>query len=132
MLQSRTHDNAVNFKDIIFYLSSVGAFFPTVELACYIAFFHHTIHHDNTVAIIVIQPEVLKLRNKRNAISMVGLLASWLMELWYIIIVGLLTAMIKDPVYVRDVATLIKMFEFVLLPMVQIFTSEPIKRFLMS
>ena len=82
------------------------------------------------MAIIVIQPEVLKLRNKRNAISMIGLLASWLMELWYIIIGGLLTAIIKDPVYVRDVSTLIKMLEFVLLPLVQILSSEPIKRFL--
>ena len=130
MAHTRRDDIGISSKDAIFYLSSVGALFPTIELACYIAFFHHTIRHDNTVAIIVIQPEVLKLRNKRNAISMIGLLASWLMELWYIIIVGLLTAIIKDPVYVRDVSTLIKMLEFVLLPLVQILSSEPIKRFL--
>ena len=53
---------------IITLLSVMAALFPIVELGCYIAFFHHTIRHDNTIAVCVIKPEALKQRNKRNAI----------------------------------------------------------------
>ncbi len=61
---------------------------------------------------------------------MVGLFASWFLEMWYIVIVGLLTAIFKDPIFVRDISTFVKTLEFVGLPMIQIWTSEPIRRFL--
>jgi hypothetical protein len=93
-------------------------------------FFQHTFHHDNTVAAGILKPETVKMRNKRSAISMVGLLASWTMQMWYIVLVGLLKAVFKDPVFVRDVSTLVKMVEFVCLPFVQIVTSEPLRNFI--
>jgi hypothetical protein len=50
-----------------------------------VVYFHHVIKHDNTVAIKVLEQSVIKKRNTRNAISMVGQLAGWLMEVWHLV-----------------------------------------------
>ena len=87
------------------------------------------IRHDNTVAIRVLEPEVIKKRNSRNAISMVGQLAGWFMEVWHVVLIGLLT-----PIYkldsLRNVSSLLKNFEFFLIPLVQIWSSAPIKSYM--
>jgi hypothetical protein len=49
---------------------------------CYIIFFHYVTYHNNNIAINVLKPSVIKQRNNTNAISMLGLFASWLMEIW--------------------------------------------------
>ena len=38
----------------------------------------------------LLKPAVIKQRNRANAISMVGQFARWVMEIWYIVLVGLL------------------------------------------
>ena len=87
------------------------------------------IRHDNTVAIIVLEPDVIKKRNRRNAISMVGQLAGWIMEVWHLVLIGFLT-----PIFMldslRNTSSLLKNFEFFLIPLVQIWSSAPIKRYL--
>ena len=35
-----------------------------LELACYISFYHHIFHHNNTVAVTVVKPAVIKQRNQ--------------------------------------------------------------------
>ncbi len=65
---SNNGESVLSENTIIILISAMAAIFPIVELGCYIAFFHHTIRHDNTIAVCVIKPEALKQRNKRNAI----------------------------------------------------------------
>ena len=60
---------------------------------------------------------------------MVGLLSSWTLELNYIIISFVLVLVTKSD-RVREIAAVIKLLEFVLIPMVQIFTSQPIMRYI--
>ena len=60
---------------------------------------------------------------------MVGLLSSWTLELNYIIISFVLVLFTKSD-RVREIAAVIKLLEFVLIPMVQIFTSQPILKYI--
>jgi hypothetical protein len=38
--------------------------------------------HDNNIASQILQPKVIKQRNKTNAITMSGQVAAWFMEVW--------------------------------------------------
>ena len=64
-----------------------------------------------------------------NAISMVGLLCSWILEMHYIFISGVMVSF-SEGHHVREVAAIFKLLEFVLVPLVQIWTSAPIMKFL--
>ena len=51
--------------------------------------------------------------------SMVGQLASWVMEVWYLVLVGVLSTNF-DMDLLREVAPLLKHLEFFLIPLVQV------------
>ena len=86
-------------------------------------------NHDNKVADAIVSKATLKSRNKTNAISMVGQIVSWVMEIWYIVLVGLLSTLFQVEL-LREVSVLIKTTEYFLIPMVQVLTSAPISKFL--
>ena len=50
---------------------------------------------------------------------MVGQLASWMMEVWYLVLVGVLSTNF-DMDLLREVAPLLKHLEFFLIPLVQV------------
>ena len=105
-----------------------GGFLTIIELCCYLAYFQYIYHHDNKVAAKVVSQTMIRIRNKTNAISMVGQVTSWIMEIWYIVLVGLLSTMFQVD-RLREVAVLIKTTEYFLIPLVHVITSAPIKRF---
>ena len=109
-------------------LSAMGGSLTLVEVSSYIFFFHHISHHNNNVAINILKPSVIKCCNRVNAISMVGQLASWVLEVWYILVVGLLSIKFNMNM-LREMSFLVKNFEFSLVPFVQILTSNPINKF---
>jgi hypothetical protein len=51
-----------------------------------------------------------------------------LLEVWYIIIVGFFSTL-TDKNFIREVSTIVKALDFVAIPIVQITTSPPIKRY---
>ena len=116
-------------QGIISALSSIGALFAMIELICYIAIFHYISHHNKNVASVVLSDKVIKQRNRTNAISFFGQFAAWIMKVWYVIIFGILYAANIGGT-VREIIPLIKNFEFVLIPLVEIYTSAPIKTFM--
>ena len=99
------------------------------ECVCYFVFFKYIYHHDNHVAAGVISKSTLKHRNRTNAISMVGQAINLLAQLWYIIIVGILYAIFRGTL-LREVAASVKIFDFLIIPLIHVKTSEPIKNFL--
>ena len=60
---------------------------------------------------------------------MLGLFISWVMEMWYILIVGLLSTKFEVG-YLREVAATLKDFDFILIPLFQIITSVPMRKFI--
>jgi hypothetical protein len=71
-------------------LASFGIFITMVEASCLVALFYHLHNHNKTIAAAVVSPTVIQQRNRVNAITMAGQLAGWLMEVWYLVVVGFL------------------------------------------
>ena len=128
--QSASGNQSMEFrKSMVRLISSVAGCWMLTELCCYLGFFAHIFHHDNNIAIGVVAPSVLKNRNRTNAITMAGQAASWIMEIWYLVIVGILSTIIQVDI-LREISVVLKALEFCLIPFVQIYTSAPIKKYL--
>ena len=59
---------------------------------------------------------------------MFGQIASWLMEISYFMVLGLLVTILDFDQF-REVAAITKTFEFLLIPLVQVVTSSPLRKF---
>ena len=116
---------------VLLAISCTGITLNLIEMLCYGVFFHYVTYHNNNIASAILQQSVIKQRNNTNAISMLGLFASWLLEIWYIFFVGLL-AFEFDISFLREVAAALKDFDFILIPIFQTLTSVPIKKSLFS
>ena len=62
---------------------------------------------------------------------MLGLFATWFIQMCYILGNGLLIDLFKME-WLREYSTLLKDFKFVWIPWIEIATSAPIKRFMMK
>lgn len=113
---------------MILTLSLMAVVQITTESFCYIILFSHIFYYDNRVAIRVVKRDVVRQRNRSNVISMAGLFATWLMELAYFIWLALFFKWNYSD-HVRELLTIIKMAEFVIIPLVQVVTSPPLKNF---
>jgi len=60
---------------------------------------------------------------------MAGQIAGWLMNVWQVLVVAILSTFFESS-NVREGIPFFKMIEFVLLPLIQIYTSPPIRRYL--
>ena len=102
-----------------------------IELYCYTIFFGHVYYHDNNVAISVVRHDVVRQRNRTNAISMAGLFATWLMELAYFCWLVYFLSQSSFDEY-REALTIVKMAEFVVVPTVQVITSPSLRRYVFN
>ena len=109
--------------------SLVGVVYTTIEILSYTIIFHYIRNHNNNNTVGIIDPSIVKMRNRINAISLSGLFAGWLMEVWYIVLVGFLSLMF-DSKLLREVSTVLKYYEYYLIPLVQIHSSPPIRKFM--
>jgi hypothetical protein len=114
---------------IIKGLSLFAAANQVLEFLCYAVMFYVIIKHDNTEAVKIVKPSVIKQRNQTNAVTLTGQFSCFLIEIWYIVFVGLL-AVPKNITYLREWAAMIKTLEFFLLPLIMITTSAPLRNFL--
>jgi hypothetical protein len=119
-------DGWINQSIMVF---AIGAVFVNIlELTCYVIVFFHLNDHNNTVAATVLERSVIHRRNRTNAISMLGQVATWLMELSYFCLIFVVFSN-GNFAESRELASIVKTSEFCLIPLVQILTSPPLKRF---
>ena len=115
------------FATVFFFL---GIGLTTIEITSYIVLYYHISCHNNNKTIQqILDKNTIKNRNRTNAISLTGMFLSWAWEVWYLLLVGIISLVINDANWFRELATLIKCYEFYFIPLVQIYTSAPIKRF---
>ena len=110
-------------------VSLAGIFCTMIELVSYALVFKHIAYHDNHVACHILQPEVIQRRNRSTTISMLGLLLCWLLDVFYISCTGLLFTL-YDFGRLRELASLLKTVDFVLVPWIQTLTTPPIRKFI--
>ena len=77
-------------KEVSNGLAIFGIFVTLIEASCFVSLFHHLYNHNKNIASNVLSPSVVQQRNRVNAITMAGQLAGWTMEVWYLVVVGLL------------------------------------------
>ena len=115
------------FATVFFFL---GIGLTTIEITSYIILYYHIICHNNNKSTQqILDQKTLKIRNRSNAISLTGLFVTWAMEVWYILLVSLVSLVINDANWFRELATLIRCCECYFIPLIQVYTSAPIKRF---
>ena len=111
---------------IISFISFIGIILTLIEITCYVIIFHHIHHHNNNIGAVVLSEKIIKHRNRTNAISFFGQFLAWVMRIWYVVI---FIFVFHVKISLREIIPMIKNFEFVLIPLVEIYTSAPIKTF---
>ena len=100
-----------------------------VEMVCYAIFFTVIFLHDNTLAKAVLKPGEIKQRNQVNAFTMFGQMVTWLLEVSYVLML-LYFAVFSASNTRRELPALLKLAEFTVIPIVQILTSAPLRKFI--
>ena len=114
---------------MLFFSFSVNTFLHSAaEISSYAILFHYICQHDNRIANTVLKPSVVQSRNRANAINLTGLVLGWLTEVWYVVLVGIVSLVTERNAY-RELAAILKVYEFYLIPLVQVHTSDPLKKF---
>ena len=114
----------------MFAMAYVGVLLNITEVISYLVLFRYLYVHDNTVAISVLRPEVIKVRNSRNAISLAGQLVTWILETsYFLLLIFYMNFAVEHSERSREVASIFKLLEFTLIPLAQVLTSAPLKKF---
>ncbi len=125
-------DSFVNLhkKKFIYMAAILGGLMTLTELFCYISIYLYAKKTTNNVGGIL-RDSVIRERNKGNAISLYGQIATWFIEFYYVFLVGFFVNYFNGDV-VREITPILKHFDFVLVPLVQVYTTPPLKKHLMS
>jgi len=114
-------------KEIMIIIAVLGIILTVMEMCCYIIFFHHLTNHNKNIAAPILNPSVIKRRNEANAVSMLGLFACWLLDVWYMVLAGILATEFEMDL-VKEVSATFKDFDFVWIPLLQIMTSSLMRK----
>ena len=113
---------------ISWLISVIAIFLTALEFSSYLVFFLHVHNHNNKVAAAILNSSTIKQRNRTNAISMMGLFLTWILEVCYITVTGIVVTVYKQE-WFREYSAILRDFDFVVVPLIQILTTPPIKRF---
>ena len=105
----------------------VMAFMTISELMIYIIFFHHMYKHDNNDRLRrILEPRVIKGRNRKNAITFIGQFCSFVFEFTGLLL--LILAFTVGPKWAPDVAIDFRRLSFVIISMVEVLTSDVLRK----
>jgi hypothetical protein len=106
----------------------IFAIYNITEILCYFLLFDYIYHHNKNIGATVLQPEVIRQQNRKNAITIVGQFCSWIFELsYFFLLIFFATRPYHD--HRREIASIIKLSEFSFIPLVQILTTSSLKQF---
>jgi len=127
---SSPETNNVLFSErtIVLIFWPIGASLIIIEAICYIILYRYMWIHNNNMGHIL-NPNVIKSRNRVNAISLTGLFATWLIEVGYNFFGAFLSVFIKDGILLSEVVSSMIPFEYYLIPLIQIYTTANLKSF---
>ena len=114
---------------VLLLIAAIAFLLNIAELGCYITIFSYLSYINKKNASSVLKPSIIRDRNRSNAISLTGQAIGWVMEVWYIILVGVFSTIYKFEL-TRELSPIIKLFEFALIPLVEIYTTPPLKSFM--
>ena len=82
---------------LIFWFSVHGSILTVIEISCYLILYHHIyIHNKTTAEKKLLDSSIIRKRNQDNTVSLTGLFLTFLMEVWYIVLVGILSIVFQN------------------------------------
>ncbi len=121
-----------NYKKIFLAATGIyGGILTLLEIAFYIIIYFYLIIINKNVGAKVLNVSVINERNRKNAITLSGQVATCFIELWYFILIPVLSNFL-DIEFLREIAPIIKHFDVLIVPLVQIYTSPPLKAFMVN
>ena len=74
-----------------------GSILTVIEISCYLILYHHIyIHNKTTAEKKLLDSSIIRKRNQDNTVSLTGLFLTFLMEVWYIVLVGILSIVFQN------------------------------------
>ena len=119
MLHSSTYQVVVL---IIVISASVG------EIVCYGLFFHHAFRHDNGNIKKILDPQVIRRRNRKNLTSFLAQFYAFATECGFLVIFLIILASDSTNTSTKAMALVIKYMEFGGLSLVEIIASEEMRK----
>jgi hypothetical protein len=113
---------------LVLIMALYGILNHAIEFCCYFVIFYTIFKHDNTEAIKILKPSVIRQRNQTNAISLIGQVLGFVIKLWYLITIGFL-AVPFNATTVREVSGIMKTLDFIAIPVVMILTTSNLRNF---
>ncbi len=114
------------------FLTVAGIYGVTLiflEIVFYINIYLYVVTMNKNVGSKVLKTSVINERNHKNAITLTGQVATCFIKFWFLSLVSILSYFL-DIEFLREVAPIIKHFDVLLVPLVQIYTSPPLKVFM--
>lgn len=102
------------------------------EMCSYCYLFYYVWKHDNKEAARLLSENIIRKRNRANALSLMGNFSTWLVNMIYVIGAGFVPVLFSNSVSVKEVTSFLKFFDYLVVPFVQIKTSPPLRRFVES
>jgi len=103
-----------------------------LELIAYIYIFHSIYRHNKTAfANKILNQEVILQRHKKNAITLIGQLSLWCLQVSTIVMGGIF-ATLSNNSFTNDLLVVFVSLEYLVVPIIVIQTSPPIRQFIAS
>jgi len=103
-----------------------------LELSAYIYIFHYIYRHNKSAfANRILNQEIVQQRHKKNAITLIGQLSLWCLQVSTIVIGGIFATLSKSSL-INDILVVIVSLEYLIAPIIVIKTSPPMRQFISS
>ena len=115
---------------MVLFFSIFGVTLTVIEMSSYITLYRFIWKQDNSLSGRVLSEKVVNMRKKNNALSITGLSATWVMEITHLGFASFISFMVREQEFMRDVVGCVKYYDYYIIPLIQIHTSPPIRRYI--
>ena len=116
-------------KAILYIYAIIGGVATLTEISFYITIYYYLTSINKKIGGKVLKQSVIKERNQRNAVSFSGQMAGCVLEFSFVFLVGIFNNL-YDAELAREITPILKHFTFLLVPLIQILTTPPLKAFM--
>ena len=109
------------------FASSSGIFFVLAELGCYLVIFHDIHTQDSGSIRNLLSEDVIRKRNKKNAITFLGQFYGFCTEFVFIVLWTIVLILGKSHKQLKALSLLVKFIEFGVLSVVEVLTDHEIR-----
>ena len=121
------------WRNVRVIVGFTGALMTTVELGLYISFFRFVYKNDNKEVLRhLLGPNVIRLRNRTNAITFFGQFCSFVFEFSMMILLLLAASVMKDSFYSLAIIMFLKSGAFTAMAIVEVLTSPTLRTRLLN